>query len=290
MKKNTILLAVGLLLLGCNPNYDMPGMFNGTSPEIATRFAESTEYNARAGEIHLSVPADYRIYVCTDSHIDSTHNNLEQFVLAYKSDSLCPFAIHLGDLINAQGNYPHAYQTLQAEPAVAHHDTLFITPGNHDIYFNQWTEYRNYFKTSAYWFDTRNEADGQLLDLFICLDSAEGTLGTEQMKWLRNLLETKQKEGYRHIIVFTHTHPFKQDNSQGHTSNYAMEETYELTYTLSKYGVDMYWCGHDHHREITHFGNTEYIIVNTCRDPEEKAFYMLVDMGKQIHYQFVPLN
>lgn len=290
MKKNTILLAVGLLLLGCNPNYDMPGMFNGTSPEVATRFAESTEYNARAGEIHLSVPADYRIYVCTDSHIDSTHYNLEQFVLTYKSDSLCPFAIHLGDLINAQGNYPHAYQTLQTEPAAAHHDTLFITPGNHDIYFNQWTEYRNYFKTSAYWFDTRNEANGQLLDLFICLDSAEGTLGTEQMKWLRNLLETKQKEGYRHIIVFTHTHPFKQDNSQGHTSNYAMEETYELTYTLSKYGVDMYWCGHDHHREITHFGNTEYIIVDTCRDPEEKAFYMLVDMGKQIHYQFVPLN
>ena len=75
MKKNTILLAVGLLLLGCNPNYDMPGMFNGTSPEVATRFAESTEYNTQAGEIHLSVPADYRIYVCTDSHIDSTHTN-----------------------------------------------------------------------------------------------------------------------------------------------------------------------------------------------------------------------
>lgn len=130
MKKNIyFVICLLLLLIACNnPNYDMPGMFNGTSPEVATRFAHSMDYNATIGETHLSVPADYRIYVCTDSHIDSTHHNLEQFVLAYKSDSLCPVALHLGDLINAQGNYPHAYRTLQVEPTMAHRDTLFIRP------------------------------------------------------------------------------------------------------------------------------------------------------------------
>lgn len=291
MKKNIyFVICLLLLLIACNnPNYDMPGMFNGTSPEVATRFAHSMDYNAIVGETHLSVPADYRIYVCTDSHIDSTHHNLEQFVLAYKSDSLCPVALHLGDLINAQGNYPHAYRTLQVEPTMAHRDTLFITPGNHDIYFNQWTEYRDLFHTSVYWFDTQDEATGKPLDLFICIDSAEGTLGTAQMKWLRNLLKEKSKVGYRHIIVFSHTHMFKQDISQGHTSNYALEETYEFTALLSKYHVDMYWCGHDHYREITRLGNTTYIIVDTCRDPEDKPFYMQADMGSEIHYRFIAL-
>ena len=290
MKKNILPALCLLLFSACNnPNYDMPGMFNGTSPEVATRFAESMAYNAAAGETHLTVPADYRIYVCTDSHIDSTHRNLEQFVLAYKSDPLCPLALHLGDLVNAQGNFPHACRTLQTEPVCAHRDTLFITPGNHDIYFNQWTDYRNIFHTSSYWFDTQDNTTGNPLDLFICLDSAEGTLGTAQMKWLRSLLEEKAKTGYRHIIVFSHTHMFKQDASQGHTSNYAIEETAEITALFTKAPVVMYLCGAVSHREITRFGNTAYIIVDTCRDPEEKPYYMQVDMGSEIHYRFIAM-
>lgn len=286
--KKSFFFVFCLLLLGCNnPNYDLAGMFNGSSPEVATRFRESMEYNATVGETHLSVPTNYRIYVCTDSHIDSTHHHLQHFVLAYKSDTLCPLAIHLGDLINAQGNYPDACRTLLAEPAVYHRDTFFITPGNHDIYFNQWTEFRRYFHTSVYWFDTRDAHTDQPLDLFICLDSAEGTLGTAQMKWLRNLLSIKSKEGYRHIVVFSHTNMFRQDGSQEHSSNYAMEETCEITALLSKYNVDMYWCGHDHHREVANFGNTCYITLDTCRDDEEKAFYMLVDMGSEIQYRFI---
>lgn len=283
------LLTLAALLVACNPNYDMPGMFNGTSPEVATRFQESLAYNASVGEIHLSVPADYRLYICTDSHIDSTHYNLETWVRAYKSDSLCPIALHLGDLINAQGNYPHALDVLATEIDMPHRDTLFITPGNHDIYFNQWTEYREAFRTSAYWFDTRDEQTGALLDLFICLDSAEGTIGTAQLKWFRSLLEEKSKAGYRHIIVFTHTHMFKQDASQGHTSNYSLEETYELTSMIGRYGIDLCLSGHDHHREITRYAGSEYIIVDSCQDPADVPYYMIVDLADEIHYRFVQL-
>lgn len=272
------------------PNYDLPGMFNGTSPEVATRFSESMAYNEQYGEIHLSVPADYRIYICTDSHIDTTHRNLERFVLDYKTDTLCPFAIHLGDLINGTGYYDNALRTLQTEPAMAHHDTLFITPGNHDIYFNQWTDFRSRFHTSAYWFDTYDRTTGERLDLFVCLDSAEGTLGTAQIKWLRNLLKEKSQQHYRHIILFSHTHLYKQDGSQEHTSNYAMEETYEITGLMGKYGVDMFWCGHDHNRQVTNYAGATCIIVNTCQDPDPHPYYMVVDMGSQINYQFISLK
>lgn len=269
-----------LTMAACNPNYDMPGMFNGSSPKVAVRFAESMAYNDSAGVRHVVVPtADYRVYVCTDSHIDSTHYNIDSFAAAVAADTLCPFALHLGDLINAQGHMPYARAALRGIP-------FFITPGNHDLYFNQWQEFRSFFGSSVYWFDTRLP-DGTLLDRFICLDSAEGTLGTDQMRWLRTLLAT---DGYRHTIVFTHTHLFKQDNSQGHTSNYAIEETYELTSLLSQGGVDMYWCGHDHSREITHYAGFTSVIVGTIQDPASPAFYMVADMTDEITYRFVSVG
>lgn len=286
----TILAIATLVIAGCNPNYDMPGMFNGSSVRADVRFDQSMQYNAQAGYAHLIVPENYRVYACTDSHVDSTTRHLEQFVKAYKADARCPFAIHLGDLINAKGNYPRFFAAMQVVPEgyIPGKDTVFYTPGNHDLYFNQWEEYKKYVHTSTYWFDTRT-SDGKLLDLFICLDSGEGTLGVKALDWLRETLAQKSQEGYRHIIVFTHTHMFKHDDSQGHTSNYSMEETYEITSLLSRYCVDMYWSGHDHSREVIRYGAVTYIVVDALEDPVEDAFYMVADIGTTIGYNFVKI-
>ena len=107
------------------------------------------------------------------------------FFKAYKADINCPFAIHLGDLINAKDNYPRFFQAMAVKPdkpviGKELGDTVFYTLGNHDLYFNQWEEYKKYIPTSTYWFDTRTK-EGKLLDLFICLDSGEGTLGVKPL-------------------------------------------------------------------------------------------------------------
>ncbi|MGM9825478.1 MAG: metallophosphoesterase family protein [Paludibacteraceae bacterium] len=316
-----------IILSSCNPNYDMAGMFNGSSPEVSTRFEQSMAYNDSVGIPAVVVPsADYRVYVCTDSHIDSVPTNLTTFVQAAAADTLCPLAIHLGDLVNAQGHIPYAVSLLQGLPNLltTNHSplttTLAITPGNHDLYFNQWDEWRGYFGTSVYWFYTMLP-DSTVLDRFICLDSAEGTLGTAQLQWLRELLQdplqlplqrgreselpsttetnlspSLSREGrggssspFRHTVVFTHTHLFKRDNSQGHTSNYAIEETYELTSLLEQGGVEMYWCGHDHSREITQYAGLTAIIVDAIEDHYPPAFYMIADFSDQINYRFIQL-
>lgn len=290
----SILILPFVALAACNPNYDMPGMFNGSSVRADERFVQSMQYNDKAGYAHVIVPEDYRIYACTDSHVDSTTRNLEQFVKAYKADINCPFAIHLGDLINAKDNYPRFFQAMAVKPdkpviGKELGDTVFYTLGNHDLYFNQWEEYKKYIPTSTYWFDTRTK-EGKLLDLFICLDSGEGTLGVKPLKWLNDILAEKSEAGYRHIIVFTHTHMFKQDDSQGHTSNYSMEETYDITSLLTRYGVEMYWSGHDHSREITKYGGVTYIVVDSLEDPDPNPFYMIVNMGNYISYDFISLK
>ena len=316
-----------LLLPSCNPNYDLAGFLNGTSPKVSTRFEQSIAYNDSVGVPAVVVPsADYRVYVCTDSHIDSIPTNLTTFVQAAAADTLCPLLLHLGDLVNAQGHIPYAISLLQDPPLPllqregeslapivegnlsplplcrgsrrGSHPYLAIALGNHDIYFNQWDEWRSYFGTSVYWFYTMLP-DSTILDRFICLDSAEGTLGTAQLQWLRELLtengsqpstlNAQPSSSFRHTIVFTHTHLFKRDNSQGHTSNYAIEEIYELTSLLEQGGIDMYWCGHDHSREITDYAGFTSIVVDAIEDHYPPAFYMVATLSDQINYRFIQL-
>ena len=316
-----------LLLLSCNPNYDLAGFLNGTSPKVSTRFEQSIAYNDSVGVPAVVVPsADYRVYVCTDSHIDSIPTNLTTFVQAAAADTLCPLLLHLGDLVNAQGHIPYAVSLLQDPPLPllqregeslapivegnlsplplcrgsrrGSYPYLAIALGNHDIYFNQWDEWRSYFGTSVYWFYTMLP-DSTVLDRFICLDSAEGTLGTAQLQWLRELLTENGSQPstlnaqppfpFRHTIVFTHTHLFRRDHSQRHTSNYAIEETYELTSLLEQGGVDMYWCGHDHSREITDYAGFTSIVVDAIEDHYPPAFYMVATLSDQINYRFIQL-
>lgn len=286
--KKIYYIALAVLFTACSEEstLDMKGMFSPNGPTNQTRFEQSMAYNALRGEIHLDMQSDnYTIYMCSDSHITrKTHKNLDYFIDQYKAAPSPKIALHLGDIIDAQKNFPCADSIVHFEGQTLA-DTLFITPGNHDIYFKQWDIYREYFKSSVYWFDTNN--GNKKLDLFICLDSAEGTLGVDQFNWLRDLLERKSQEGYRHIIVFTHTHLWKLDGSQGHTSNMALEETYELTSLLSRYGVEYVWSGHQHARQLVQFKGVAYMVLNATKDSEKGQSYVLAHMSDNISYEHI---
>ena len=283
------LIVLASILTSCGPDarLDLAGMFCGTSPKIDERFAESQVYNDSIGFATLQAPSeDYRVYVCTDTHIDTTQVRWTKFIESYRADTLCPVAIHLGDIIDAQNHYDEMYIAFESVPVnAAKRDTLMVVAGNHDIYFKQWPQFIKYFKTCTYYFIVRTPSGKQ--DLFICYDSADGTLGTEQLKWLKDKLEWAHTQGFRHIIGCTHTHLFKRDGSQGHTSNYTMEETYALLNLFSSHGVDMIWSGHDHVREITHVSGMTCIVVDSMKDDDKRPYYMLVTMGDRISYEFI---
>jgi predicted phosphodiesterase len=264
---------------------DIKGMFSPQGETVNTRFAQSMAYNDSVGEIHLDMKADeYTVFVCSDSHVTrQRHKLLAHFVKTYEAAVGPKLAIHLGDLIDAQKNFPCADSVLRLGGRSIT-DTLFLTPGNHDIYFKQWPIYRSFFKTGTYWFDTNNGS--KKLDLFICLDSAEATMGTDQTRWLRDLLSAKSKEGYRRIIVFTHTHFWKLDTSQGYCSNYALEETYELASLFAQYGVEYVWAGHQHAQQSVLYKGVKYLVLDSTKDTENGQSYMTATLGPSAIYHY----
>ena len=277
------------LFVACGPDarLDMAGMFAGTSPKIDERFAESQVYNQQHGFVTLQAPVeDYRVYVCTDTHITNTQTRWTNFIETYRQDMFCPVAVHLGDIIDAQNHYDEMYSAYQAVPMnSSKFDTLMAITGNHDIYFKQWPKYIELFKTCTYYFIVRTPSGAQ--DFFICYDSADGTVGTKQLDWLKETLQWADTQGFRHIVACTHTHFFKRDYSQGHTSNYTIEETYTLLNLFAKHGVEMLWSGHDHSREISKVKGVTCIVVDSMEDDDKNPFYMLVTMGESISYEFI---
>ena len=288
MKKISFLFAVVLMCASCvneNSRLDPVGLISSNGASVKMRFEQSMAYNKMVGDLHFDMGADtYTIFVCSDSHITrSTHRNMDYFMAKYRAAAAPKLALHLGDVIDGINNYP-CIDSILHFAGQTKEDTVLVAPGNHDLYFKQWDLFRQYFKTGVYWFDTNNGA--KKLDLFICLDTGEGTLGVDQMNWLRDLLDAKSKEGYRRIIVYTHTHFWKLDASQGTTSNFALEETYELTTLLARYSVEFVWSGHQHARQSVIFKGVQYLVLDATKDKETGQSYMTVEMGENAIYHY----
>ena len=290
MKKNIGLwiLACGVIFAACE-RLDMVGMFAGSSPTIDERWEESMAYNQEAGfDTLYAVAEDYHLYVCTDTHITKKRNRWEHFIASYRADKLCPVAVHLGDIIDARTDVAYVEEALAPQMVGTNkHDTLMAVCGNHDIYFQLWEKFLRVFKTSTYYFVVQTPAGKQ--DLFIVYDSADGTVGSKQLQWLENTLKWADTQNFRHVVACTHTHFFKRDGSQGHTSNYTIEETYALLNLFTQHNVKMVWSGHDHSREITQVKGMTCILVDSMTEHDEHPYYMLVTMGDKIDYEFIPV-
>ena len=295
MKKNIFIWTIAMLFVACGPDarLDMVGMFAGSSPTIDERFEESQKYNQQAGFATIqALTEEYHVYVCTDTHIHGTRTRWEHFIKSYRADLLCPVAVHLGDIIDATTDFEYVEDALErhplAEMLLPAKDTLMAVCGNHDIYFKQWEHFIKTFKTSSYYFVVKTPLGSK--DLFIVYDSADGTVGKKQLDWLCETLAWAKEQDFRHIVACTHTHFFKRDGSQGHCSNYPLEETYALLNLFTKHGVDMVWSGHDHTREITQVKGMTCIVVDSMKDENKEPYYMLVKMGDKIDYEFVAVE
>lgn len=282
----TAVFGLVVALTSCSKR-DLLGIFATFDESPNERFAQSMTYNNQHGyDVITGMPNTYLVYAMSDVHVDGSTHNLDEYVADYLADTTAaPFTLCLGDLINGKNGFGKFCE--HVKPVTDAGRKIYYTAGNHDLYFGQWDEFYTRFGASTYWFEIQTV--GGFKDLFIALESGSGTLGVDQRDWLENLLESKRNQGYRNIIVFTHTHFFRTNNVNGTTSSFSMEETYDLADLFDRYNVNVVLQGHSHHKDCRIFKDVGYLRLGALKEGSDEACYVKLKIGNYIDYQFIPI-
>lgn len=287
MVKNSLFAAVLLLLLSSCDKLDLKGLIMPTGDVVNERFEQSLSMHSDKPYSSVNVNETYSFYVSTDPHVSDEGKNIKTFATKLRNDSDASFGIVLGDCIDKRGSMPVYLNaiTFDAEEQ-EYNKPIYSIIGNHDLYFSGWNDFRDLVGPSVYSFEV-NHTSGK--DIFIALDSGNGTHGSKQLQWLRNFL-TSNRDKYRHCIVMTHTNFFYTDNSQNSSGNIPMEELMMLLNLFTDNDVTICLQGHDHHREDLTFGGVRYTIVGTIRDEVENPEYLCItlsDSGVEYEWKYI---
>lgn len=296
MKRLTYLLplAAAVMLASCD-RLDIAGMLVSSGSHTEDRVAMWLDWNAEQGEPVINgVPDEYSVYFCSDPHLNDSTDRMERFLTQECNDSKAIFAVINGDIANEGGERPYRlldsvirmpkFHTPAPKPV---RDTCFAIIGNHDLYFDCEQYFQQYFHTSTYTV-TVNTLGGAK-DLFIFLDSGNGTHGRRQTEWLKEKLSHRSE--YRHVVVATHTCLFRTSYNYSTTpaANLPLDEYYELTKLMDDSDVTLFVMGHFHYREERMIGNVPYVMTDNLDEDVEAPSYMIVTLGNEMTCKFKEL-
>jgi len=275
-----IFFATLFFIQSCSDDVDLSGFFY--TPEGSNeRFENSMELNRLHPENDIVVNSDnYTFLVAGDSHCGHT-KNLDFFIENARAPEIS-FSLIAGDATTGLKNdYDTVLKHLNRKATLPN----FISVGNHDLFFHGWKYFTEYFGSSTYTF-TVTSLSGK--DLFICLDTSTGTLGSKQMQWLTDIF--KNRRGiYRNCVIFTHVNFFREHRTQSTTI--LVEEVYALLDLFSDYSVDIVIMGHDHGHAVENFGKTRYITLDALQDEFEYASYLSISNQKgTLSYKFIDVD
>ena len=295
MKKTftySLVLAAFVLLAfpSCN-RLDIAGMVINRS-DTEERVADWLDWDSQNEPIVINnVRDDYTFYSCSDIHINDDNSRFAQYITNERNDPFAVFSIIAGDLANESGERPFALadSAMQFNPAIhAKNDPCFPIIGNHDVYYDCAELYKQYFHTSTYTVTVTTHSGYK--DLFIFLDSGNGTHGRRQLDWLEEQLS--HRTDYRHCFVISHNWLFRTTYNYTTTpaANLPEEEQYAFMDLMSHNAVDMVIMGHFHYRDVKTFGGVKYVMTDNLNDSKEAPSYLVVRCADQITYEYQPLN
>lgn len=270
------------ILCSCN-ELDLKGLVTSTSLPVKQRFHQSLLYNESIAEestldgisdgpiLRTIVNNDrYVLYFGTDLHIATKTNCLRALMNQAYNDTLTAAILLGGDFIQGHGNWQLVAEELShSKERYGEHSQekpILTTVGNHDLFFSQWDSYLQYFRTATWYAEViRQNATGTVTDYIITLDSASGTLGEEQLEWLKKLLAAITKNNSHNkgkIIVMTHTNIIIDS---ARASSPPLCESQELFGLFASNRVDLVLMGHFHTRTAAQFGGVRYVVAGALK-------------------------
>jgi len=300
MNKTYFIILASILILasGCN-RLDIAGMVVNRS-DTEERVADWIDYNKQNGEpVIENAPDEYRIYSCSDSHYSQrdsivpqgANDRLYHYITAERNDPQALFAIHAGDMVNESGEAGF----IMTEAALAYNsetqsenDPCFLVMGNHDVYYDCANYFKQHFHTSTYTVTVKTV--GGFQDLYIFLDSGNGTHGKRQLEWLEEKLS--HREDYRHCIVISHNWLFRTSYNYTTTpaANLPQDEQYAFMDLMNRNNVEVVLMGHFHMREQRQFGGVQYLMTDNLNDGKVTPSYLVLSVGEKVRYEYAELD
>ena len=297
--QHLIILAAAAMILatGCN-RLDIAGMVVNRS-DTEARVADWLDYNAQNSEpVIENAPDEYHVYSCSDSHYSERDSivpqgekdRLYKYITAERNDPKAIFAIHAGDMVNESGEagfiMTEAALQYNAETQ-AENDPCFLVIGNHDVYYDCADFFKQHFHTSTYTVTVKTV--GGYKDLYIFLDSGNGTHGKRQLEWLEEKLT--HRTDYRHCVVISHNWLFRTSYNYTTTpaANLPQDEQYAFMDLMSQNNVELVLMGHFHAREQRQFGGVQYVMTDNLNEGKIAPSYVVVTVGEKVRYEYVEL-
>lgn len=255
---------------------DFTGFIRSTD-RVEDRFIQSMEYNDNDSTENVIInSSDYSLLAASDLHVGTTINTEKLLNYYISSDDIALMLV--GDIVSGRREHYELFSEIT--------DTitkpLFFMIGNHDLYFDGWKSFYEFFGSSSYYF-TVTTSDTS--DLYICLDSGGGTLGKSQVAWLKNLLD-EQRENYRYCIISSHVNILRTRRTS--STNPLVEEVAFLLDLFAKYDVNLVITGHDHVQDVAKIGNTTILILDAVVDSNPDAGFLKVTANPDnLTYEFV---
>lgn len=279
LKKIIILSFLGFAFSACD-KFEMRG-FVLSYESADQRFDQSMDWNIEHPFKNIVVPLDdYSIFTAADSHVGGTKNL--DFFMESALNANAAALVMVGDITTGREDDYLNYKLHLPEQDDL---TSFHVIGNHDLYFDGWKQFYKQFGSTTYLFTIETP---QASDLFICLDTGSGTLGSGQLEWLKDILKN-ERSNYRNCIIFTHNNLFRIRHTT--STNPFVEELHVLMELCVKHQIDMVITGHDHKRNVVTLGNTTHVTLDALQDEGKNAgYFKLFIMQGKVEYEFVELN
>lgn len=246
--------------------YDLGGVIAAGS-SVQERFEHSISMPDCASHPATirTLQENYRFLVATDFHLrdQGDWDRLGGFLERAHTENFVA-GLLLGDyMYEAGSSLERLRDSLNRRPEV----TYLTAIGNHEVYKEGYQQaYRPVFGATCYAFRIEST---DYSDLFIVLDSANGTLGVRQYDWLESLL-AEERDKARHCFIGTHTHFFAPAGHVDLVSTYPVDEWMKLLDLFARYRVTAVFSGHSHVRDDTTVEGVRYVTVASwCEDARE---------------------
>jgi hypothetical protein len=225
-------LALAAAAAACQPDTFFDYLGSGAE-KVDDRFNESVSGYAKKLALPVASSDTFTFLWISDIHITIGNSDLMDKFGSYAKQSGAVFALHSGDC--ADGGEVDEYKKWNLLMSNYLPCPVFTAIGNHDLYGDGWDAFKNYIGPAAFRF-VYGPCD------FIFIDSAAGTLGSDQMNWLEKVLE---RGGPPNRFVLSH-YPIYDGAFQTPSSMGNVEESMKLVSLFADNNVGYYLCGHKH--------------------------------------------